>query len=266
VAVAVSGVVIAELIPERLRVWLRGDYNSVRYRFVSLPKEWLIYSAYRLAGWNWIDFYAVRMDKAGMKSCGKGPKPSLEYVADAERHFEFLKDCGLRPNDRFLDYGCGVMRLGLYLIPYLQPKRYTGVDISRNRMEIGYCLIESSGISRDALTTFVVPDLGLSELKGRQFDIVWAKSVFTHMPLADISVALRSIAKLLAPDGRFFFTYAVRERPKRRNLKDFFYTTEMMRNVSEAAGFSFAVCSEWDPGERGDVMACVSLPKKSIGE
>ncbi len=51
--------------------FLRGDYNSVRYRFLILPRQWLHYFfAYRLFGKDWTEFYADRMNDEVAKGGG----------------------------------------------------------------------------------------------------------------------------------------------------------------------------------------------------
>src|SRR3954451_12572005 len=43
---------------------------------------------------------------------------------------EFLLGQGLQPDHDFLDVGCGALRAGIQLLPYLEPGRYCGMDAS----------------------------------------------------------------------------------------------------------------------------------------
>src|SRR5207248_6045542 len=42
--------------------------------------------------------------------------------------FEFLVESGCRPDHRVLDFGCGALRAGVHVIPYLNAGNYFGVD------------------------------------------------------------------------------------------------------------------------------------------
>ncbi len=49
--------------------------------------------------------------------------------------FDFAVSAGLRPADRLLDFGCGALRLGLWVIPYLDVGNYFGVDAHLDSLE-----------------------------------------------------------------------------------------------------------------------------------
>lgn len=42
--------------------------------------------------------------------------------------FHLLKDLGLKPEHKLLDFACGSLRVGRWLIPYLDPDCYFGID------------------------------------------------------------------------------------------------------------------------------------------
>lgn len=241
---------------ESFKRWLRGDYNSVRYRFNYLPREWLEYLfLYRLRGKRWVDFYAARLDRA---QAGKQDAPLQEtYRQQGQMHLDFMKSHGLKPSHSLLDYGCGVCRSGIFFVRYLDSGRYTGVDISGERLERGRRLLEQEGLTDKDFQLVRTRDCRLPELKGRTFDVVFANSVLTHMPQNDIRTMLRAMRDLLAEGGRFYFTYAEADARKRRNIKDFWYSRDHMRALCEAAGYSFEILDDWK--KQGDVMARISL-------
>ena len=50
---------------ESVLQFFRGDYNSIRYRYFRLPKEYAaFYFLYRLRGKSWVDFYSQRLDSS----------------------------------------------------------------------------------------------------------------------------------------------------------------------------------------------------------
>ena len=64
---------------------LRGNYNSVRYRFLILPKQWLHYVfAHRLFGKDWTEFYTDRINREAEISRDK--RPSDRYLEQSASH------------------------------------------------------------------------------------------------------------------------------------------------------------------------------------
>ncbi len=239
---------------------LRGDYNSVRYRFLTLPKEWAHYMLhYRLRGKDWTDFYTHRMNREA--ELGRGKRPSEQYLARAEEHLAHLKAQGMQPHHRMLDYGCGVMRTGRAAIPYLSEGRYVGVDIAENRLQKGRDLLAEDGISADRYEAFTVADCELKELDGYSFDYIWAESVLTHMPAPEIRTMLRSMKRLFAPGGQFLFTFSTAEEYKRRNVKDFWYPHDFMEQECRAAGYQYALVESGTNGYTR--MARLTLPDRA---
>ncbi len=250
-------------IREKLLVFLRGDYNSVRYRWFRLPREHLsLFFRYRVMGRSWIEFYADRMD--GFQKGGGSSRPlKPAYLEGAIKDFEYIKSRGLEPDHAFLDYGCGVLRTGAHIIRYLESGRYVGVDISEERVAKGRCLLAESGIPEDAYTTHIVRDTALRELAGQRFDFVWAMSVINHMPAGDIRSFLEALRPLLNERGQFLFVFNVDDRVRRMRIKDWWYPESLMRRWCEEAGFHFEILPDYKDTRDYTVMARLSLPPAS---
>lgn len=237
---------------EAIKRLLRGRHNSIRYKYGVLPREWLTYLfKYRLRGKSWVDFYAQRLD--GFAEATVETLPSEQYLAVGAAHFEYLRKKGLRSEHRFLDFGCGVMRLGAFVAKFLDTGNYTGVDISANRLKKGRKVMDAAGIPENVYQSICVADCELRELSSRQFDIVWAQSVLTHMPEADIRMMLRSIKPLMSDGAAFYFTFAPAKERRRANIKDFWYPEGEIRRICEYYGYVFTIENDW-PGV-GDAMA-----------
>ncbi len=232
---------------------LRGRHNSVRYRFYILPREWLIYLfCFRLIGRSWLEFYAWRMNRSAEQS-GHKPVPD-GYVDDARGHFEFLKAKGLLPHHHILDYGCGFMRTGVFLVPYLNDKHYVGVDISGQRLKSAAELARARNLQDGSYKLIELSSCRLDELDGHQFDYIWAGSVIHHMPEPDIRIFLSNLKRLISGDSQFFFTFTPAEegRYERRRIKDFYYPVDEMRKICESEGYQFEFADGWEQLGRSD--------------
>ncbi|MFP8873463.1 MAG: hypothetical protein VCB42_02780, partial [Myxococcota bacterium] len=57
--------------------------------------------------------------------------PPRDYDSMGATQFRLLCTLGLREHHRLLDFGCGSLRAGRFLIPYLKPGHYHGVEPNR---------------------------------------------------------------------------------------------------------------------------------------
>ncbi len=128
--------------------------------------------------------------------------------------YEFLAAQGLAPQHYFLDVGCGCLRGGVRFIKHLEPGHYYGVDISDEilamaRKELArHNLDDKQPVLRRTDTfDFPAPEQG--------FDYAIAQSVFTHLPLNDITRCLMNMDKVLKPGGRFYATFFDNPQGKR---------------------------------------------------
>ena len=121
--------------------------------------------------------------------------------------FNFLVSQGLRPHHKFLDIGCGCLRGGIHFISYLNEQHYFGIDQSEHLLTVGRDIeLVSAGLANKQITLLQNADFEFHKL-GRDFDFALAQSVFTHLPMAKISMCLQQLKYVLAPEGVFFATF-----------------------------------------------------------
>lgn len=116
-----------------------------------------------------------------------------------------LRDQGLRPEHHFLDVGCGSLRLGCKVIPYLAPGHYWGTDLSAELMAAGYAseLLEKERLSRKQLVQD--SDFSFAAISPEITHIL-AFAVFTHLPMNHLRRALMSAAARFPNLEKLMFT------------------------------------------------------------
>jgi len=130
-----------------------------------------------------------------------------EWDLVAARQVTLLLTAGLRDNHRLVDVGCGSLRTGRMLIPYLEPERYFGIEPNRWLVEEGIEHELGRDLVRMKRPAFrYVDDFSLSEF-GVDFDFALAHSVFSHTYPDLALVGFRGIAESLAPEGKLFATF-----------------------------------------------------------
>lgn len=123
--------------------------------------------------------------------------------------FEFLVARGLMPHHRLVDMGCGALRAGVHLVRYLEPGHYFGTDLNASLLEAGYEMeLRPAGLAERLPRSNLVVDgsFDFGWAGPNRFDFALAQSVFTHLPMNDLRVALAKLTPAMAPGGRLFVT------------------------------------------------------------
>src|SRR5688572_27285461 len=150
--------------------------------------------------------------------------------------FEFLKSQGLTPKHTLLDIGCGTLRAGRLIIPYLDRGHYTGFDVSKQAIETAEELCRREGLLVHEPRLLHVPDgrLNFSFLVDR-FDYLLAQSVFTHLRETHIKECFANIHKVITARSKFFFTIYESEKNQTLGHKTFGYTFDFLQDLARSS-------------------------------
>lgn len=218
--------------------WLRGPSKSIRYRFITNPANKIRYlTHYRAVGRTRLDYWADGMNAV--------QRPSLDddsdegYLGKGRLQFDYLVSNGLKPNHRFLDYGCGPMRGGVRIVPYLSDGLYVGADISRMFIRDGVRMMEGFGIQRDRYQTVTIHDFDLTDLYGFEFDFAASYSALQYVSDEDLKRIIAGLRPLLK--GPFHYNFPAEEKKPELDFKGQYYRSpERIAAICEPLGFSVA--------------------------
>ena len=122
--------------------------------------------------------------------------------------FEFLRERGLRPNDKLIDVGCGPLRGGIHFVRYLNPGHYFGTDINKSLLDAGY---DREIVPLDLAGR--LPRCNLIEMHDfafdsihQTFDFALAQSVFTHLVFNNIRQCLMRLPAVMRSGACFYAT------------------------------------------------------------
>lgn len=142
-----------------------------------------------------------------------------EFILIGESTVKWLINCGLQPNHKVLEIGCGIGRIAIPLTKYLgNGGSYEGIDITTEK--VNYCR-KTIGDRypnfyfqhADLYNKYYNPQGKLKASKYRFpyendiFDFVFLISVFTHMLPEGVEQYLAEIARILKPSGKCAATF-----------------------------------------------------------
>ena len=223
---------------------LIGGRRGLKWRL--LPVAGMLFAA---TGRRWVDFYAWMLDRQERRNSlasilreaerrSKSDRHKGLYdLSAAERHVMFMRAEGLRPGSDIVDFGCGFGRTGIPLLRYLDAGKYTGVEISKERLRIAGEYVAHEKLE-DKRPRFVLSlDLQMPYAADASADMIWALTVISHMPLKDIERFLSSAFRVLRPGGVVLFDYIAAGQQDKTSVKDFRYSTAEMETACRAVGF-----------------------------
>lgn len=142
---------------------------------------------------------------AGHYTAYVGPPQQYDFMGATQ--FCLLVTLGLRDHHSVLDFGCGSLRAGRLLIPYLGPGNYYGIE--PNKWLIDDAIDRELGRTQVALKRPVFSyqsDFSATHL-GVQFDFVLAQSIFSHAGRDVIATSLSGFRACLKPTGLVLATF-----------------------------------------------------------
>jgi SAM-dependent methyltransferase len=136
--------------------------------------------------------------------------PPEDYDLIAAMTFNLLTTLGLRQHHSLLDVGCGSLRIGRLLIPYLNRGKYFGVEPNEwlvregIKRELGETLLQIK-----CPTFFFSDSPEVIAQANTSFDFVLAQSIFSHCGLDLIKNWLSAISRSLAQNGGLIATFLI---------------------------------------------------------
>ena len=132
----------------------------------------------------------------------------VETFEDAgRRQFVALLGEGLCPESKVLDIGCGCLRTAYWLIRFLDPGCYHGIEPAHSRVEYGLQHLFSPQLLAAKQPRFDFNPHFDSSVFATRFDYFLAGSIWTHASKRQIEATLESFLRDSSPTGVFLPSY-----------------------------------------------------------
>ena len=134
--------------------------------------------------------------------------PPEDYDLIAAMTFNLLTTLGLRQHHSLLDVGCGSLRIGRLLIPYLNRGKYFGVEPNNWLVEAGIEHELGKGVVSIKRPTFFFSASPETVVRAKvSFDFALAQSIFSHCGLDLIRGWLSAVSRSLTQSGALVATF-----------------------------------------------------------
>jgi len=203
---------------------------------IRYPLAQLKYTIWKLKhpGQSFREFYAenaVTALEKGHNSLGPHLKPGRQEKA--RRTFNNLVSRGISPDDTFVDYGCGTLRVGALLIEFLEADRYIGLDIDKRILSAGIAQLAPELISRKRPVLEVISPESLSRVAARQPRWVCSNGVLQHVPPAELNEYFSNLSILIHAGAIGFLKAPLGPNTKQVAPKGWVHDFTQLRTIAE---------------------------------
>ena len=133
--------------------------------------------------------------------------PPKKYDLVGAMQFNLLTAFGLRDYHTLLDIGCGSLRSGKILIPYLRKGNYFGVEPNKWLIEDGIKYELGEEIIALKSPSFSYSSAFEFQTFQTQFDFLIAQSIFSHASSNQIENCLKEGKAVMKQEGLFLATF-----------------------------------------------------------
>lgn len=187
---------------------------------------------------------------AGIEKVGHRRYVGGDWALVGRQQFELLLAEGVQPHHVVLNVACGSFRLGVHLIPYLDPGNYLGIEKEAELIDAGQARELGPDLVAERRPELVVSDSFEFERFGKGPDFAIARSLFTHLPAGLVLDAMRKLRRVIDDEGLFlasFFESRVPAlNPRRPHAhQSFRYTRGRMLALGSQTGWRADYLGRW---------------------
>ncbi len=118
-----------------------------------------------------------------------------------------LLNHGLQPESKVLDIGCGCLRVAYWLVRFLDPDCYCGIEPARQRVELGKRFLFSADELESKRPRFDFNSSFDLSVFSTRFDFFLAGSIWTHCSKTHLETTLDGFLHNSTPTGVFLASF-----------------------------------------------------------
>ena len=133
--------------------------------------------------------------------------PLEGFAATGKKQLDALMTLGLKSDSKLLDIGCGCLRGGYWLIHFLAPGCYFGIEPHRKRVELGLRYLIEPDVLVQKRPRFDGNEAFDTSVFHERFDFFLASSIWSHASKPQIERMLDGFVRDASEEGVFMTSY-----------------------------------------------------------
>lgn len=177
--------------------------------------------------------------------------PPKDYDLVSAMVFNLLTCIGLRQNHKVLDIGCGSLRNGRLLIPYLNKENYIGIEPNKWLVDDGITYEIGKDLVKIKKPTFSYSESMKDFNQPLNIDYAFAQSIFSHTGLDLLDKWFLDVSYHLKEDGILLATFLIDDQDNNENgwvypdcVK---FAPETVAKIASKHGFNFQLLNWFHP-------------------
>jgi hypothetical protein len=166
--------------------------------------------------------------------------PTATFETAGRSQFVALLSEGLCPESKVLDIGCGVLRTAYWLVRFLDPDGYCGIEPARERVEHGLSHLFPPELLAAKRPRFDFNAVFDSSPFSTSFDFFLAGSIWTHASKRQVELSLDSFVRDGSPRAVFLASVLLATNPEEEYVGDTWVGTSHESQTPGVIRHSFA--------------------------
>lgn len=183
-------------------------------------------------------FYADSAAKA-LSDCKPHASLGPNTANDGEGTFDSLVRLGIQPQDAVVDYGCGTLRVGRFLIEYLDADLYIGMDIDMRILGVGRAALPPALLETKRPTLELISRETLAEVAARRPKWVFSKGVLQHVPPRDLDEYFKNLSCLIHSGATGWIKSSIGRKATRLSPKTWVHSLDQINGIVARHGMRF---------------------------
>lgn len=154
-----------------------------------------------------------------------------------------MKNIGLQPHHKLLDYGCGALRAGLILMQYLNPGCYWGLDITDDFIKIGLEDSDPVLIAEKKPFLGIINENNLESVRSAGMNYILASSVLCHVHHKELPLFFDRIMSLMSADTKLRIDCMATDSPMMVKSTQWAYPEKIIEELVNERGGELTVHS-----------------------
>lgn len=156
--------------------------------------------------------------------------------------FTALLQAGLKPHHCVIDFGCGTLRLGRHLIPFLDPGNYWGLDITEKLLKLGFADLGPEALRKIKLSRLhIISRATLKLASSARPDVVLVAGVLQCLPPRKVGRVLTELRSISSPSTQILMTLLESESTKRIGRFAYRHSLKEIRLATKRASLEMQI-------------------------